>query len=464
MFKKFVLFLLFCPCLVWAKDYQFKLHVKDLPSDSRPLLLRMYNGDLFVLDSVPAVSGEEIVFHIPENTRPGVLRAVLGLSPTYSPMMPPQPIALNLIFNRGDIEIRTDYQNPQERAEILVSEENKLYFDFMKSDLVFYSKLGLLEQVVQNYPEEDEFYQRALAHYLKLQNEREKFIEKTAKSNPKTLASRIIKAQKMPVLPGKLTSEERDSLFNVQYLSQVEFNDTSLLYTNVYTDRIFRFIQMYMKQTATPRENEANCIRALDRLVPVLDVNPIVQQHLLQFLIKGFETMGMEEVLAHISSNYLQQCGSDSDITKQRLEAYGKMAVGQKVPDFTLNDAQGQPFNLYDDISPYTLILFWHTQCGHCQMLMKDLPELSKEGLFSKHQVRIVGVSVDENREDWEKFSETYQLDWVNTFTEGSFRSQTASDYNLFATPTMFLVDSDHNIVSKPLTLEELKKSIEQLK
>ncbi|MDE5612056.1 MAG: TlpA family protein disulfide reductase [Odoribacter sp.] len=456
---------MFCPFLTWAKDYQFKLHVKNLPSDSRPLLLRVYNGDLFVLDSVPAVNGEDITFHIPEDTRPGVLRAVLGLAPGYSSMMmPPQPVALNLIFNRENIEISTDYQNPQDGAVVLVSTENKLYFDFIKSDLVFYSKLGLLEQVVQNYPEEDEFYQRALAHYLKLQNEREKFIEKTAKSNTKTLASRIIKALKMPVLPGKLLPEERDSLFNLQYLSQVEFNDTNLLYTNVYTDRIFRFIQMYMKQTATPRENEANCIRALDRLVPMLDVNPVIQQHILQFLIKGFETMGMEEVLAHISSNYLQQCGSNSDIIKQRLEAYSRMAVGQKVPDFTLNDAQGQPFNLYDDISPYTLILFWHTQCGHCQMLMKTLPDLSQEEFFSKHQVRIVGVSVDENREDWEKFSETYPLDWVNTYTEGSFRSQVAADYNLFATPTMFLIDSDHNIISKPLTLEELKNSIGQLK
>ncbi|MDE7374557.1 MAG: hypothetical protein K2M86_04430, partial [Odoribacter sp.] len=165
MFKKIVLFLLFCPFVTWAKDYQFKLHVKNLPSDSRPLLLRVYNGDLFVLDSVPAVSGEDITFHIPENTRPGVLRTVLGLSPGYSPMMPPQPVALNLIFNRENIEIRTDYQNPQEGAEILASEENKLYFDFMKSDLVFYTKLGLLEQVVQNYPEEDDFSQRALAHY-----------------------------------------------------------------------------------------------------------------------------------------------------------------------------------------------------------------------------------------------------------------------------------------------------------
>ncbi len=463
MFRKIIVLLLLCPLFTWAKDYQVRIHVKNLPADSQPILLRIYNGNLFILDSIPAVNQEEITFRIPENTRPGMLRTILGMS-AYSPMMPSQPIALNFIFNRENIEINTDYQDPQNAAEIVTSEENKLYFGFMKSDLLFFKKLGLLEQVVQNYPEQDEFYQKALTHYLKVQNEREKFIDKTCKINTKTLASRIIKNQKMPVLPGKLTPEERDSLINQQFLSEVNFNDTTLLYTNIYTDKVFRFIQMHMKPTATPRENEANCIRAIDQLVPVLDINPTIQQHILQFLIEGFESMKIEEVLAHISSNYLQQCGSNSDIIKQRLEGYRKMAVGQKVPDFTSNKTQGEPFNLYNHISPYTLILFWHTGCEHCQILMNNLPGLSRAGLFSDHQLQIIGVSIDENKEEWEKFSENYQLDWINTHVEGSFGSQIASDYNLFATPTMFLIDAEYNIIAKPLTLEELKNNIMELK
>ena len=59
---------------------------------------------------------------------------------------------------------------------------------------------------------------------------------------------------------------------------------------------------------------------------------------------------------------------------------------------------------------------------------------------------------------------ENYQLDWINTHVEGSFGSQIASDYNLFATPTMFLIDAEYNIIAKPLTLEELKNNIMELK
>ena len=38
-----------------------------------------------------------------------------------------------------------------------------------------------------------------------------------------------------------------------------------------------------MKREAGLRENEANCIHALDRLIPRLEINPAIQQHLLQF-------------------------------------------------------------------------------------------------------------------------------------------------------------------------------------
>jgi len=464
MLRIFIISLFLFPGITWAKDYQAKIQVKNLPADSKPVLLRIYNGDLYILDSLPTVNQEEITFRIPETTPSGMLRGILGM-PAYSSMMlQARPVSIDFIFNRENIELKTDYTDPQNSAEVLVSKENKLYFDFIKSDALFFKKLGLLEQVVQDYPDEDEFYQKALVYYQKAQHDREKFIDKTCKINPKTLASRIIKNQKLPILAGKLTPDERDSLFGISYLSEVDFNDTSLLYTNVYTDKVFRFIQMQMRPTATPRENEGNCIRAIDQLVPLLDVNPTIQQHLLQFLIAGFENMNMEEVLAHISSNYLQQCGSNSETIKKRLEGYQKMAVGQKVPDFTTNDPQGNPFNLYNTIPPYALILFWHTGCSHCQLLLKELPVLSEKGLFSKHQVQIIGISIDENKEEWEKFSANYPLDWINTHTEGSFASQVATDYNLFATPTMFLIDADHNIISKPITLEELEKSINQLK
>lgn len=463
MLKQILLVILLLPLLANAREYRLKLQVDNLPEDASPILLRIYNGNMYVLDSLPVRGdGGSIAFTIPADTRPGLLRCVLGM-PSFA-MFGGQPVNVDLLFNNEDIEVALDYNDPFKSLRVIASEENRIYFEFMKADALFYQKLGLLEQVVVNYPDKDEFYLKALEYYKKFQLQREKIIDKTAAAHRKTLAGRIIRNQKVPLTDGDMTPQERDSVFRNEFLAKIDFSDTTLLFTNVYTDKAFQYIQMHMRQDATPRENEANCIRALDALVPLLDVNPVVQQHILQFLLTGFEAMKMEEVLAHISANYSQQCGGTGEIVKQRLEAYQRMAVGQEVKDFTLTDINGDVVNLYNTVSPYTLVLFWHTECNHCQALMKMLPVLAQKDYFRDHQIKIIGISIDEDRAKWEEFSRTYTLDWTNAYSDNGFHSELAGDYNLFATPSMFLLDENHRIIAKPTTPQELEKNIRELK
>lgn len=414
---------------------------------------------MFVLDSLPVKENGTITFKVPENTSPGMLRAILGMS-TYAKYSNGQPSSIDLLFNKEDIELSLDFDKPNEKLSVIKSKENQVYFDFLEADALLFKKLGLLEQVVMSYPDKDEFYLKALEYYKKFQLQREKFIDKSYSTNPQLLASKIIRTKKIPITEGDLTPAARDSVFKSQFLNKVDFNDTTLLYTNIYTDKVFQFIQLFMKRNATPRENEASIIQALDILVPKLSENETIQTHLMQFMLAGFESMQMEEVLAHISANYLQQCGGNTDIVKRRLEGYQKMSVGKNVPDFTVTDIDNNPVNLYSSINPYTLIIFWHTDCNHCKILMEELPQLMQQDFFKKHQVKVIGISIDSAKEDWEKFSQEHPMDWINTHAPGSFDSEIATNYNLFATPSMFLLDDTNTIIAKPTTLEELKKNI----
>lgn len=140
------------------------------------------------------------------------------------------------------------------------------------------------------------------------------------------------------------------------------------------------------------------------------------------------------------------------------------MAIGQQVPDFTLMDIHNHPVNLYSEISPYTLLPF-------LAYTMQPLPiingsftsTVSKKRFSPINQIKLIGISIDENREDWEKFSIQYPLEWVNIHAAGSFDSEIANDYNLFATPSMFLIDENHKIIAKPTTIGELEKNIGEL-
>lgn len=122
---------------------------------------------------------------------------------------------MDFLFNREDIEISLDYQNPQATAQVIHSTENQIYFDFLKSETIYNHKLGLVGQVVINYPDKDKFYQKALEYYKKFQLERDKLIDKNYREHPNTLAGKLIKNQKLPIIPGNLSQQERDSLFKL---------------------------------------------------------------------------------------------------------------------------------------------------------------------------------------------------------------------------------------------------------
>ena len=462
MLKKLLLLFILLPLFATGKDFQVRLAIKNLPEGNVPVLLRIYNGNMIMLDSIPAKNGEILTFDIPDNIPRGMLKVVLGPS-AYAKYTNGQPTAVDFLFNREDIEFSLDFNNPEKTLKIIRSEENKVYFEALRHEILFFRKLALLEQVVLQYPEQDDFYHSALKYYQKYQTDREKLLDSMYAARPHMLATKILNTRRLPFTAGNLSPTDRDSIYQHHFLDKLEFNDTTLLYTNAYTDKLYQYIQFFIKPNQSPRENEAAIIKALDNIMPKLESNEIVRTHLLQFLIQGFESMKMEEVLAHISENYLQQCNSSMEIVKRRLEKYQKMAIGQKVPDFTAVDVHNNPVSLYADIHPYTLLIFWHTNCSFCRQFLTDLAKPEIQQMLQHYDINIIGISIDDNREDWISYSAGHKLNFSNTFIEGGFYSETAGEYNLFATPSLFLLDNNHTILAKPLTIEELVNALKKL-
>lgn len=452
----------FLSTFCWGQDFRVKMEIRNLPESNRPVLLRIYNGEVFIVDSMPSKKEATFFFHVPGNTPPGMFKAVLGPS-VYAKYTNGRPTAFDFLFNKENVGISLDFNNPEKTLQFSGSAENELYFKTLQEESIFLHKLQLLEQVVVQYPEQDEFYRSALKYYQKYQTDREYFLDSLYAAHPDMLAARIIHTRRFPIIPGGLDAAQRDSIHKNHFLDKVEFNDTALLYTNAYTDKLFHYIQLHMKSDKGPRENEASIIAALEKLMPRLEANEVVRTHLLRFLIQGFENMKMEEVLAHISNNYLQQCGGSLDIVKRRLEGYRKMAIGQKVPDFIATDTANTPISLYADIHPYTLLIFWHTQCSFCRQLLDALHEKKLTEHLKRLDIHMIGISIDAKREEWLEYSRHHDLPFINTFIGGEFHSETAEAYNLFATPSLFILDNNHSILAKPITVEELGSYLETL-
>lgn len=443
-----------------AQQYEIKVSIPDYPG--KRAYLALLQGDESILVDSTSVSNGRIDFWFDEENIPGMYRIFLS-DPSLSQMRRREPVYFDFLFNRENIELMSSYSSLIEDMVVFKSEENKKYFDFLKLKSGYRRHLGLLLPLTDVYDSTDGFFVPLRKETLNIQLKYSDSLVKLADTNPQMLVSSLIALNKEPVYdPGK--HEDLTIFMRKNYLATVSFTDERLLNTNAITQKIISYLSFYRGQDMNKQEQEKAFIRAVDKIMEEVSYNQEIYDFVLDYLIDGFEQFQMEEVLVHIADNYLTgECKTDSEeIAKERLEAYQRMAPGKKVPDINLLDPFDIPRRLSSLENDLILLIFWSSECPHCTNL---LPRLNKWYNKEKenYDMGIYTVSIDKNRIEWEEFVLTNELEWINVHDPEGWESTTSQRYNIYATPTIFLLDSNLNILAKPITFKDIKQAIENV-
>lgn len=147
---------------------------------------------------------------------------------------------------------------------------------------------------------------------------------------------------------------------------------------------------------------------------------------------------------------------------KKRVEAMKAVAVGQKAPDFTLNDPDGKPVSLYSKVgSKLLLVDFWASWCGPCRnenpFVVKVYNEYHKKGFD------IFGVSLDQSKEDWVKAIADDKLTWTHVSDLQYWNSAAAQLYAVNSIPANFLLDETGTIIATNLREEKLYEKVKEV-
>lgn len=451
-----LLFFLFWGGQLNAQEYKLKINVLNFRGD-RAYLASLRGNESKMIDSMFVANGE-ILFSFGKDATVGMYRVFFD-SPSYGGMFDRDPLYVDILFNYENIDMITSYEAPFEDMVVKESVENKKYFEFLHLKSIYRTKLSLLLSLYDLYGPGDQFFPHLYHELVELQKDYNDSLLVLSDADPEMLSSSIISTYREPVFDPK-ENPDLDEFMRENYLEPISFDDPRLLNSPVITNKILTYLSFFRIQSAQQEEQEEAFIQAVDNIMAEVSYNEELYDFVLNYLIDGFERFKMERVLVHIADNHLTgECKTENEeIVKERLDAYKRMAEGNKVPDINLLDPFDVPHRLSDVTSDRILLIFWSSECPHCTNLMPRLNKWYKEEKNSS--LEVYAVSIDKSRADWEEFVLLNELEWINVYDPDGWESKISRQYNLYATPTMFLLDSNREILAKPVTFREFLKAV----
>jgi len=443
-------FLILASIVLFGQTHSLKIQISDLPP-SDIYLADFYGDQNHILDTAYADTTGLIKFELKEDYHSGMYRIFLK-----------QDVFFDIIYNSEDIEIKTKFEYLYDSLVVISSDENKLYYEFLRTHLDYRQKFELLAPLNDYFPRSDTFFLNARNKYVGVQADMIVYISQVINEHPNAWVTKIIKQRKPLFFDPSMDEYGRHEYRKEHYFDNLDFTDVELIRSNTYTTLAIEYMSLYSNPNFDQEQLETAFIGAVDKIMFEAMDNSIIYEFIVDYLVGGFERYHFDKVLDYIAENYSpEQCENEDRKTdlQTRLAKYAELATGKEAPEIVINDLEGNEVKLSKMRSEYTLILFWASWCPHCNEILPEIHNIYINSV-SRKTLEVISVSLDNEKSEWQKALEEGKYTWLNCSDLKGWDSKAAIDYNVYATPTMFLVDKKNTIVAKPITFKELKNAL----
>lgn len=450
MKKILIIAALFVGLISFSQEFTLDMNIRNFPGNDC-YLATFYGDKNAIIDTAIADTNGRIIFNLKPTYHSGMYRVFLD-----------QKVFFDLIYNNENIVLTSDYTMLYDSLNIIESDENKIYYEFLRQANEYRLKFDLLAPLNDYYPRADTFFEDARMKYITIQADIQQYINDVIESHPESWVTKIIKQKRPLYYDPSLDDYERREYAREHYFDNVEFSDLELIKSNVYTTAAIDYMSIYSNPNLKQDQLEDEFIKAVDKIMYQAMDNGLIYEFIVEYLVGGFERYHFEKVLDYIAENYTpEQCENEerkSDL-QTRLEKYAELTIGKEAPEFSIADENDQQIILNKIKSDYTLLVFWSSSCPHCNEMLPEIQNICDSSI-DNDKMQVITISLDTDKEEWLTALKANNYTWLNTCELKGWDSQVAIDYNIYATPTMFLLDKKKLIVSKPITFNELKEAL----
>lgn len=444
------------------KGYGIKVKLNGL-KDTSCYLAYHFGDKQYLKDTAKVDSKGNMIFEGKEKLPGGIYLLVLPNKTNFE----------FLVTNDQQFfSLETDTSKMVENMKVSGSKENELFFGFLK----FLGKRtkeadpyleGYKRNKDKNKDSSAYFQEKLTAVEKQVKAERIKIIQE----NPGSLVSKIFKASTELDIPESpmLANGKKDSTFAYRwmkehYFDNVDFSDDRILRTPLLQSKI----KYYLDNLTVQVPDSIN--KSADFIVKKSEANKDVFKFCVWNITNTYETsniMGMDAIFVHMAETYYltgKAFWIDSTVKakiRERYETLKPLLIGKRAPALSLPDSSNNFHDLYKQNNKFTILYFWDPNCGHCQ---KETPKLNDFYKDKKDKgIGIYAVSTDHPKE-WKKYVKEKNLTFLNVCNaigDKTVYYDLRKGYDVYSTPSIFVLNDKKEIIAKKLGVEQLGEFID---
>lgn len=386
----------------------------------------------------------------------------------------------DLIINKETkFSLTTDTIDLPMNMKVSNSIENEALYNNLKYSIPLGFKIDSLKKLLKDLPDSSKTYKNIIEKIetqTKLTNEhRASVIEKY----PNTFYASLLKMMQAPepIIPKSYytkNKEWKDTVTTVSYIKEhyfdiIDWSDSAYVRSPIFKQFINQYFDLYIFPLPD------SIIPPLDNLIAkAAQGSPLMYKYVFNIVYDKYsksQIMGYDRIFVHLVDKYLGN-GKTPWIEGDQLKKINDYAedirpvlIGNPAADFTFKDSNyvDIKFHALLDKAEYTILVFWNSDCGHCQ---HDIPLINaKYDSLKTLGAQVVSISTEQTDSTFRAFAaKNCNLNWI-TGWDPNGTSAFRREYFINATPKVFIIDrKEQKIRAKNLPIADLYGYLEFLK
>lgn len=467
-----------------AQGYEIKINFKG--NKDTLMYLVKYNWDQqYVTDTAKNIKNGQVLFKGKRNLEKGIYTLVSQAKTIYFDFFVNESSKFSVNVSTDDI-VNT--------LQSVGNKENEQFFNYIRfitnknRDLV-----KIKEQTAgKSKADSAKFMNEKVTA---LNNEVRKFDADFMEKNKGTFLYDVmnLKSEKEAKELPKASNGRPDSIYQYIYyknhfFDDINFKDERLIRTPFFDDRIKRYFESVIMT------HPDTAIVEVDRLLSKCTKDSMIYNSLIGYFTYKYEQskiMGFDKVFVHLADKYIISGKASKVYTpetvtkiKERVDIMRGLLLDAKVAElYMIDTTYGKQVmkmgfdtaktsksvtdlyyknvekltpmfkTLYSVEAKYTVLVFWASDCGHCQTEIPKLQE-NLNTIKGKIDFKVFAVQTKEEFEDWRKFIIKNKLEFINVF-DPVHLNNLKERFDIYSTPVIYILDKEKKIKAKRLSADQ---------